>query len=308
MVRFDDTHDPRRRSWVASANGHADFPLQNLPLGVISSPGDVSPRGGVAIGDSVLDLAAAHRAGLFVDEAGRAAELASGPRLNRLMAAGADARRALRRRLVEMLTEGAPERRALEPMLLLQSDCTMHLPAEIGDYTDFYAGIHHAMNVGRQFRPDNPLLPNYKYVPIGYHGRSSSIRPSGAVVRRPNGQRKAAGDAAAPPDFGPSRRLDYELELGIWIGPGNDLGTPIPIARGRGAHRRVLPAQRLVGARHPGLGVPAARPLPRQEFCDQHFTVGRHARGAGAVPDGAAAASRRRPGTARLPVRRARSE
>jgi fumarylacetoacetase len=238
MARFDDTHDPLRRSWVASANGHADFPLQNLPFGVFSSPEDPSPRGGVAIGDRVLDLAAAHHAGLFVDavgslashEAARVAALASGSRLNRFMAAGAEARLTLRRRLVEMLAEGAPERRALEPMLLPQGDCTMQLPAEIGDYTDFYAGIHHAMNVGRQFRPDNPLLPNYKYVPIGYHGRSSSIRPSGTPVRRPNGQRKAAGDAAAAPDFGPSRRLDYELELGIWIGPGNELGTPIPIA------------------------------------------------------------------------------
>ena len=229
MVRFDDTHDPLRRSWVASANGHADFPLQNLPLGMFSSSGDRLPRGGVAIGDYVLDLAAAHQAGLFGDEAARAAELASGPRLNRLMAAGGEARRALRNRLFEMLTEGAAARQALEPMLLPAGDCTMHLPAEVGDYTDFYAGIHHAMNVGKQFRPDNPLLPNYKYVPIGYHGRSSSIRPSGAAVRRPNGQRKAAGDAV-PPDFGPSRRLDYELELGIWIGPGNELGTPIPIA------------------------------------------------------------------------------
>jgi len=230
MARFDHTHDPQRRSWVASANGHADFPIQNLPLGVFSPPGVAAPRGGVAIGDVVVDLAAAHGAGLFSGEAARAAALASERRLNGVMGAGGEARRALRSRLVELLTEGARERQVLETMLHRASDCTMHLPAEVGDYTDFYAGIHHAMNVGKQFRPDNPLLPNYKYVPIGYHGRSSSIRPSGAPVRRPNGQRKAAGDAAAAPDFGPSRRLDYELELGIWIGPGNELGTPIPIA------------------------------------------------------------------------------
>jgi fumarylacetoacetase len=230
MVRYDDTHDPHARSWVSSANGHADFPLQNLPLGVFTSLGDALPRGGVAIGDYVLDVAAAHQAGLFSGDAAHAAELAIGPRLNRFMAAGGDARQALRRRLFALLAEAAPERQALEPKLLPAGDCTMHLPAEVGDYTDFYAGIHHAMNVGKQFRPDNPLLPNYKYVPIGYHGRSSSIRPSGSAVRRPNGQRKAVGDTAAPPDFGPSRRLDYELELGIWIGPGNELGTAIPIA------------------------------------------------------------------------------
>ena len=233
-TQLDETHDPARRSWVASANGHADFPLQNLPLGVFSPVGDAAPRGGVAIGDRVLDLAAAYRAGLFSGDAAHAAHLASAPRLNAFLAAGAETRRALRRRLGAVFAEGAPERAVLEPLLHAAERCTMHLPAEIGDYTDFYAGIHHAMHVGTLFRPDNPLLPNYKYVPIGYHGRSSSVRPSGTPVRRPQGQRKAPNDAA--PTFGPSRRLDYELELGIWIGPGNDLGTPIPIAE---AGRRI---------------------------------------------------------------------
>ena len=225
---LDDTHDPQRRSWVASAHGHTDFPLQNLPHGVFTTSHDASPRGGVAIGDRVLDLAAAARAGLFARETADAAALAAAPRLNAFLAAGVEARRALRARLFALLSDGASERGAVEPLLHPASDCTMHLPATIGDYTDFYAGIHHAMNVGKQFRPDQPLLPNYKYVPIGYHGRSSSIRASGTPVRRPQGQRKAPTDAA--PTFGPSRRLDYELEVGIWIGPGNELGTPIPIA------------------------------------------------------------------------------
>jgi fumarylacetoacetase len=135
---------------------------------------------------------------------------------------------ALRRRLSDLLSDPAHEA-AVRPALFPSEDCRMHPPAAIGDYTDFYVGIHHAMNVGRQFRPDNPLLPNYKYVPIGYHGRASSVRPSGEAVVRPNGQRKAP-DADAP-TFGPSRRLDYELELGVWVGPGNALGQPIPIDR-----------------------------------------------------------------------------
>ena len=224
---LDDTHDLTRRSWVTSANGHADFPLQNLPVGVFTTSGDPVARGGVAIGDLVFDLSAAVRTGLFTGEAAPAAALAAAPRLNAFMAAGSEARRALRARLFAVLSEGAVERDAVEPLLHPASACTMHLPAEIGDYTDFYAGIHHAMNVGKQFRPDQPLLPNYKYVPIGYHGRSSSIVPSGTPVRRPQGQRKTPAEDA--PTFGPSRRLDFELELGLWMGPGNALGTSIPI-------------------------------------------------------------------------------
>lgn len=228
MSRLDPTHDAARRSWVVSANGHADFPLQNLPLGVFTPPGERTPRGGVAIGDHVLDLAAAVRVGVFTGDSRQAATLAAGPTLNALLAASAEARQLLRARLFELLAEGAREQALVAPMLFAAADCTMHLPATIGDYTDFYAGIHHALNVGRQFRPENPLLPNYKYVPIGYHGRSSSIVVSGADIRRPAGQRKGPNDVA--PTFGPSRRLDYELELGIWLGPGNALGTTIPIA------------------------------------------------------------------------------
>ena len=227
MSTLDRSHDPHLTSWVVTAQGHCDFPLQNLPLGVFSPPGG-APRGGVAIGDSILDLAAAMDAGLFEGEAALAAQAATGPVLNPLMALGARPRRALRLRLVELLEQGSPVRAKVEPLLHPAADCALHLAAAIGDYTDFYAGIHHATNVGRLFRPDAPLPPNYKHVPIGYHGRASSVRPSGQPVRRPNGQRRPPGDAT--PSFGPTRNLDYELELGVWIGGGNDLGEPIPIA------------------------------------------------------------------------------
>jgi fumarylacetoacetase len=227
MAQLDHTHDPRLESWVTSANGHPDFPIQNLPLGVFSSSGG-SPRGGVAIGEQILDLRAALAAGLFTGKAAEAAEAASGPVLNPYLALGAGARRALRLRLSELLATNSPEQGRAEPLLYAASECTLHLPTRIGDYTDFYVGIHHATNVGKQFRPDNPLLPNYKYVPIGYHGRASSIRPTGTPVRRPKGQVKPS--EASEPSFGPSQRLDYELELGIWIGSGNALGDPIVVS------------------------------------------------------------------------------
>ncbi|WP_420140495.1 fumarylacetoacetase [Sphingomonas sp.] len=225
MSAIDETHDPARTSWVTSANGHPDFPVQNLPFGVFSPPGG-GPRAGAAIGDAILDLAAT--APLLPKAAVQAA---AGDTLNAWMALPSDERGALRRRLSDLLSDPAHEA-AVRPALHVAEDCRMHLPATIGDYTDFYVGIHHATNVGRQFRPDNPLLPNYKYVPIGYHGRASSVRPSGEAVVRPNGQRKAP-DADAP-TFGPSRRLDYELEVGVWVGPGNALGQPSPIDRAAG--------------------------------------------------------------------------
>lgn len=229
---IDATHDFRRRSWIASANGHSDFPIQNLPFGVFSPPGE-RPRGGVAIGDEILDLAAASEAGLFAGLARDGAEVAAGEALNPLLALGTRVRTALRERLADLLDEnGADAARAKDQRDRLfhrASDCTMHLPAQIGDFTDFFAGIHHATNAGRLARPDNPLLPNYKYVPIAYHGRASSIRPSGYELRRPRGQRKPAADSS--PTFGPSRNLDFELELGLWVGPGNGLGEPISIAQ-----------------------------------------------------------------------------
>jgi fumarylacetoacetase len=222
---IDETHDPKRTSWVESANGHRDFPIQNLPLGVFSPEGR-APRPGAAIGDMILDLS-----GLRERLPGHLAQALSGPTLNPLLALPANERQELRRRLSHLLSD-ADHRSGIGALLHRASACVLHLPAAIGDYTDFYVGIHHATAVGKLFRPDNPLLPNYKYVPIGYHGRASSVRPSGAAVRRPNGQRKAPDRDV--PTFGPSRRLDYELELGVWIAGENRLGEPIPISEAGG--------------------------------------------------------------------------
>ncbi|ANH96684.1 fumarylacetoacetase [Pseudomonas koreensis] len=218
------------RSWVASANGHADFPLQNLPLGVFILNGS-APRAGVAIGEHIFDLQVALEAGLFDGQARRAVEAMQGGLLNAFFDLGREARVALRTRLLELFSEGSTHRGAIEAqgatLLPLAADCQLHLPARISDYTDFYVGIEHAQNVGKLFRPDNPLLPNYKHVPIGYHGRASTVRASGTDVRRPKGQTLPAG--ASEPTFGPCARLDYELELGIWIGQGNEMGEPIAI-------------------------------------------------------------------------------
>jgi fumarylacetoacetase len=225
MQSVDGTHAIGLRSWVGSAQNHPDFPIQNLPLGVFS-PLAGAPRGGVAIGDEILDLRALSEAGLLDGEAQAACHACAGPTLNPLLALGAGPRWALRQAVSALLAEGAPAR----PELLHRTaDCLMYMPAHVGDYTDFYVGIHHATNVGKLFRPDNPLLPNYKWVPIGYHGRASSLRVSGAEVRRPCGQRKYPEQAE--PSFGPCERLDYELELGVWVGPGNALGTPVPIGK-----------------------------------------------------------------------------
>jgi fumarylacetoacetase len=211
----------RAQSWVESAASGSDFPLQNLPLGIFSDESG-SRRAGTAIGDFVLDLSGIAE---LLDEDWRN-DLAQ-PVLNAWLSRGPAAHRALRDRLAELLSDER-YRADVELHLVGQSEVRMHLPCLIGDYTDFYVGIHHATNVGRQFRPDNPLLPNYKYVPIGYHGRASSVRVSGEPVIRPNGQRKPPD--AEVPIFGPSCRLDYELEVGLWIGRGNDLGQPIAIS------------------------------------------------------------------------------
>lgn len=223
---LDDTHAPELQSWVASARGHAEFPIQNLPFGVFSPPG-ASPRGGVAIGDEILDLSQLAQSALAGPEVAEALDAASKPSLNGFLSLGAGPRRRLRASLSMLLREASPQRDALASMLHRASDCRMSPPAQIGDYTDFYAGIQHAINIGSLLRPDNPLLPNYKYVPIGYHGRASSVLPSGTAVTRPNGQRKRPEEGA--PSFGPCRSLDYELEIGAWIGPGNALGAPIAI-------------------------------------------------------------------------------
>ena len=216
---IDRTNDPALKSWCETAQG-SDFPIQNLPLGIFSV-GERRRKIGVAIGDFVLDLGGI--ADLLDEE--WLGDL-SQPVLNSWLARGPTAGNSLRQRLSEILSDER-YRDDVEPQLVGQTEVRLHVPCIIGDYTDFYVGIHHATNVGKQFRPDNPLLPNYKYVPIGYHGRASSVRASGEPVIRPSGQRKPT-DADAP-EYGPSRRLDYELELGIWIGEGNELGAPIPV-------------------------------------------------------------------------------
>lgn len=212
---INDTHDLGLRSWVASAHADGtDFPIQNLPFGRYrraGSPDDF--RIGVAIGDQILDLQATG----LIDSAD----------MNALMALDTDARARLRRDISQGLQQGSAQQATWAALLTPQSDAEMTVPCRIGDYTDFYTGIHHATSVGKLFRPDQPLMPNYKWVPIGYHGRSSSIRVSGQTFRRPHGQTKAPD--AAQPSFGPSRRLDYELELGYFVGRANALGQPVPI-------------------------------------------------------------------------------
>ena len=233
-AHIDHTHDPSKRSWVHSANvPGTDFPIQNLPLGVFRRANSrEAPRVGVAIGDYLLDVAAALAAGCFDDcshDVRVTARACAMPALNEVMARGAAARRAFRQAVFDLLDEHLPEakRQVVVTALVPLANAEMMVPAQVGDYTDFYASVHHATNVGSMFRPDNPLLPNYKWVPIGYHGRSSSIVSSGTPIVRPNGQRKAPDDAA--PTFGPCRMLDYELELGAFVGAGNDLGKPVPI-------------------------------------------------------------------------------
>ena len=222
------TLDPSRRSWVTSANvADADFPIQNLPFCVFTHAGQ-APCIGVAIGDQLVNLAALHASGVLHDLI--AAPACTASTLNPLMALGREAARALRVRLSDLLRSDAPEatRALVSSTLVAQRDVSYALPATVGDYTDFYASVHHATNVGRLFRPDQPLLPNYKWVPIGYHGRASSIVVSGTPVHRPSGQRKGPQDDV--PSVGPSRSLDYELEVAAWIGAGNALGTSVSLA------------------------------------------------------------------------------
>ena len=228
---LDATHDPALRSWVASANHPAaDFPIQNLPYGRFKRRGsDEAWRIGVAIGDQVLDLKLAAEQCPWPREVAELLEPLARGDLNAFMDRGPEARRTLRAALSRALAQGSDQGPFLELCLVPQADAEMALPCAIGDYTDFYTGIHHATTVGKLFRPDNPLLPNYKWVPIGYHGRGSSLVPTGTAFRRPLGQTKGPDDAA--PGFGPCKRLDYELEIGAFIGGGNALGEPIPIDR-----------------------------------------------------------------------------
>lgn len=224
---IDHTHDPRATSWVEGADEHADFPVQNLPLGVFSTD-SLSARPGMAIGNHILDLQAVAASGLLSDLAPQALAALTQSDLNALFALPSSQRRQLRHRVFALLTDGQHQT-AVQDHLHPADVCTLHLPARIGDYTDFYVGIHHATNVGALFRPDNPLMPNYKHVPIGYHGRASSVRPSGTPVTRPHGQIRPAGLDA--PTYAPSQRFDYELELGVWISGENELGAPVPITQ-----------------------------------------------------------------------------
>ena len=235
---------------------------------------------------------------------GAGAALAA-PALNALMALGPATWRAVRRQASAILASDSPayhaNRRIGDHILVPMAEAELLLPAAVGDYTDFYASIHHATNVGSMFRPDNPLLPNYKWVPIGYHGRASSLVPSGTPVRRPSGQIK--DPKADAPAFGPTRALDYEMEVGCFVGTANPLGAPVPDRGGGDAPVRPLPGQRLVRARRAELGVPAARALPRQELRDHGVALGGDARRARAVPRARRAAPRRRPRAPPLPER-----
>ena len=228
MIELDETHDPARTSWVAGADASGgDFPIQNLPFGAFRRRGDdAEPTIGVAIGDQILDVAAVTP---FVDAAARAAAAAcASPHLNDLMALGRPAWTALRRALSRLLSDPR-ERERIEKFLIPIAQAELSVPVKIGNFTDFFASIFHATNAGKMFRPDNPLMPNYKYVPVAYHSRASSVVASGAPVRRPLGQSKGPDEAA--PAFRASRGLDYELELGFYIGTPSTLGEPVPIAR-----------------------------------------------------------------------------
>lgn len=230
MDYLNETHDPSLQSWVASANiAENGFPIQNLPFSVFRVAGSSQAfRPGVAIGDQALDLAALAQARPFTGIAGEALEACQNGRLNGLMSLGQAHWSALRLELSRALRAGSPLQSTLEPLLLAQADLEFSLPAHIGDYTDFYISIHHATAVGKQFRPDNPLLPNYKWVPIGYHGRASSIGVSGQQFARPVGQTRPASEGGEP-GFGPCERLDFELELGLFVGQGNVQGERIAI-------------------------------------------------------------------------------
>jgi len=230
LAVLNATHDPGLRSWVSTANlPDSDFPVQNLPFAVFRRAGSREGlRGGVAIGDQVLDLGALHALGPFHGAAAQALGACAAPKLNAFMALGQEAAGALRAALSQALRADSPDAHRLAALLVPQQAVQHGLAAEIGDYTDFYSSIHHALAVGRLMRPDNPLLPNYKWVPIAYHGRASSIRVSGHEFARPVGQVLPPG--ASAPQLAATRRLDYELEVGVFIGQGNELGARVPLA------------------------------------------------------------------------------
>jgi fumarylacetoacetase len=238
-MAINETHDPNLKSWVESANDPAtDFPIQNLPWCVFHAPGD-EWRLGTRIGNSIVDLRAVVECGLWDGEGEGSPEFTAEDSIARASVANLMRWRpgmftAIRRQLSLALRPDTPQSdriRAHRTQCLVEFDNYVLEPLmPISNYTDFYASIHHASTVGSMFRPDNPLLPNYKWVPIGYHGRASSIIVSGTDVRRPRGQLPPPDDKPGePPNFGPSKMLDYELEVGMFVGPGNNLGEPIPL-------------------------------------------------------------------------------
>lgn len=229
MTELNETHDPALSSWVESANDkHTDFPIQNLPFSVFRRAGSKEHfRVGVAIGDQVLDLTCLKDTGLYTGKATFVLETCCDDSMNRLMALGQEYWSQLRLDLSRTLREDFSKRHMIEPYLIPEIDVEYAVQASIGDYTDFYTSIHHATSVGKQFRPDNPLLPNYQWVPIGYHGRSSSIGITGQQFHRPVGQTRAPD--SDHPSVGPAKRMDFELEIGIFIGPGNNMGEAISI-------------------------------------------------------------------------------
>jgi len=237
MTQLNHTHDINARSWLASANGHADFPIQNLPYAMFAEKDKyLQWRAGVAIGDQVLDLAALNGKKLLTGLAAAALETAAGPSqkvagLNAFMGAGPEVWQALRHALFALLSSQATAetQAAVQACLIPQANAVYRVAANIGDYTDFYTSIHHARNVGRIARPDDPLTSNFQWIPIAYHGRASSVVISGTPFRRPMGQSMAPG--AKAPVYGPCARMDFELELGLFIGSGNAQGEPIPLAK-----------------------------------------------------------------------------
>lgn len=225
---IDETHAPDLTSWVPGANvPGSDFPIQNLPFGAFTPNSGSGARLGVAIGDCVLDLRAASERGLLDDASNDATRACRETTLNGLMALGPRHWHSLRLALSRVLRTGSAGRTEAERHLIALRDVEMNMPVEVGDYTDFYTSIHHATNAGRLFRPENPLLPNFEHLPVGYHGRASSVVVSGTPCRRPWGQLRAGADAA--PGFAPTGKLDFELELGVFVGTGNRLGEPISI-------------------------------------------------------------------------------
>jgi fumarylacetoacetase len=225
---LNETHDPARRSFVESANAPgAEFPIQNLPYCVFRPSAGAPLRVGVGIGDQILDLAAAGP--VLEGPAAEAARTGVAPFLNPLMSLGPQAWSALRLGLSRALSAGRDNSAKFAPHLVPMAGADIRMPVAFRNFTDFFASIFHASNAGRMFRPDNSLLPNYKYVPVAYHSRASSVRVSGTAIKRPRGQRKGPDEAA--PRYEPSRHLDFELELGIYVGSGTELGAAVPVAK-----------------------------------------------------------------------------